>query len=188
MHARGLAGPNRVHGLQLVRRPLHGHEHFLRQRWPVLCRGALPILRRRQSLRLQLDRLSVGWQLWPVPGGGGSWAVGHRLLRQQSRVRLQPVCVFQRQLQLDDLHAVDAECQFRLQFLGRNGHGGAVLQLPMSKTVSSWTSNECATLQQRAQIMNRHSDVCWRFCSFSCAFVGQAVRRRLSAGKFDLRG
>ncbi len=28
---------------------------------------------------------------------------------------------------------------------------GAPLQLPMSKTVSSWTSNECATLQQRAQ-------------------------------------
>jgi hypothetical protein len=28
---------------------------------------------------------------------------------------------------------------------------GAVLQLPMSKTVSSWTSNECATLQQRAR-------------------------------------
>jgi hypothetical protein len=25
------------------------------------------------------------------------------------------------------------------------------LQLPMSKTVSSWTSNECATLQQRAR-------------------------------------
>ncbi len=28
---------------------------------------------------------------------------------------------------------------------------GAPLQLPMSKTVSSWTSNECATLQQRAR-------------------------------------
>lgn len=28
---------------------------------------------------------------------------------------------------------------------------GAPLQLPMSKTVSNWTSNECATLQQRAQ-------------------------------------
>jgi hypothetical protein len=25
------------------------------------------------------------------------------------------------------------------------------LQLPMSKTVSSWTSNACATLQQRAR-------------------------------------
>lgn len=28
---------------------------------------------------------------------------------------------------------------------------GAPLQLPMSKTVSNWTSNQCATLQQRAQ-------------------------------------
>ena len=28
---------------------------------------------------------------------------------------------------------------------------GAPLQLPMSKTVSNWTSNECVTLQQRAQ-------------------------------------
>jgi hypothetical protein len=28
---------------------------------------------------------------------------------------------------------------------------GAPLQLPMSKTVSTWTSNECVTLQQRAQ-------------------------------------
>jgi hypothetical protein len=28
---------------------------------------------------------------------------------------------------------------------------GAPLQLPMSRTVSNWTSNECATLQQRAQ-------------------------------------
>lgn len=28
---------------------------------------------------------------------------------------------------------------------------GAPLQLPMSKTVSTWTSNECLTLQQRAQ-------------------------------------
>jgi hypothetical protein len=59
------------------------------------------------------------------PGGGRSWAVGHRLLRQQSWVRLQSLRVFQRQLQLDDLHAVDAKRQFRLQLCGRNRIRGA---------------------------------------------------------------
>lgn len=32
----------------------------------------------------------------------------------------------QRQLQLDNLHAVDAECEFRLQFLGGDGHRGGL--------------------------------------------------------------
>lgn len=125
MHARRLAGKGRVHGLQLVRRPVHGHEHLLRKRWPVVCGGTLPILRWCESLRLQLDRLSMGRELRPVPSCGGSRAVGYRLLRQQPRVRLQSLCVFQRQLQLNDLHAFNAQCQFWVQFLRRNWHWGA---------------------------------------------------------------
>ncbi|RDE49770.1 MAG: hypothetical protein DVS81_15050 [Candidatus Accumulibacter meliphilus] len=66
----------------------------------------------------------MGWQLRTLSRGGRAGSIGQRSLRQRCGLWLPSLRLFQRQLQRDDLHAIGAQRQRRLQLCRRQRHRG----------------------------------------------------------------